>query len=123
MKTLEITRALIVAEPYASMLVDGLKHWEMRTKPTNIRGRIGIISKGTGTIIGEVDLVHSIKSPLPKRVGMEGINLNPFFKEHKIKDPTLLVKWKFPWTMENATRYKHPITYDHPQGAVIWVKV
>jgi len=39
-----IMRALAVRQPYASLIVNGHKIWEMRSRPTNIRGRIGIYS-------------------------------------------------------------------------------
>ena len=37
---------LIVREPFASMIVDGKKKWEIRTRKTNKRGEIYIISNG-----------------------------------------------------------------------------
>src|SRR5574344_220635 len=39
-----IMRVLAVRQPYASSIIDGHKIWEMRSRPTNIRERIGIYS-------------------------------------------------------------------------------
>ena len=50
-----LDRLLVVAEAWASLLVDGDKTWELRTTSTKVRGSIGIAAKGTGTIIGKVD--------------------------------------------------------------------
>ena len=60
---------LVVAEPLVSLLVDGEKTWELRTTSTKIRGRIGIAAKGTGTVIGAVDLVDVHKRFLQDRDG------------------------------------------------------
>ena len=40
------------------MFVNREKTWELRTTSTKIRGPIGIAAKGTGTVIGAVDLVN-----------------------------------------------------------------
>lgn len=37
-------KALTVRQPWASLIVHGVKHIETRSKPTKIRGRIGIIA-------------------------------------------------------------------------------
>ena len=52
--TVTLNRLLVVAEPWASLLVGGDKTWELRTTSTNVRGPVGIAAKGTGTIIGRV---------------------------------------------------------------------
>jgi hypothetical protein len=53
--TTSLDRLLVVAEPWASMLVNGDRTWELRTTSTKVRGPVGIAGKGTGTIIGKVD--------------------------------------------------------------------
>ena len=47
-----VSRALVVDQPWVGLIADGAKVWEMRTRPTKVRGWIGLIEKGTGTIIG-----------------------------------------------------------------------
>ncbi len=99
------------------MILSGVKTWEMRSAKTNIRGRIGLIEQGSGLIVGEVDLIDS----LPE------INEYKFYKawgKHKISsDFKTVSNWTFPWVLANAERYKRPIHYNHPQGAVIWVNL
>ena len=46
-------RALIVRQPWIDLILSGEKTWEMRSRPTNVRGRIGLIEQGTGLIVGE----------------------------------------------------------------------
>lgn len=88
-------RCLCVKSPYARRIVDGVKFEEYRTRSTRIRGRIGIIESGTGTIIGDAVLY----------------------------DCTQRGDWDYVWHLRDARRYAVPVPYNHPFGAVIWVKV
>jgi len=110
-----IKRALIVAEPWIDLILDGKKILEMRSKNTNIRGRIGLIRKGSGQIEGEVCLTDSVKVNNPE-IFSEGncidYGLNPELK-----------KYNYAWSLRNQKRYAIPIPYKHPKGAVVWVKV
>lgn len=107
-------RGLIVRQPWADMIVNGDKPWEMRAIRTKIRGQIAIITGGH--IIGEVELTDCLS---PLRTKTEAISTLPF---HKVKDHELLGKWKWPWVMERTVRYGDPIPVNVPRGAVIWVK-
>lgn len=111
-----ITRALIVRQPWIELILSGVKIWEMRSARTNIRGRVGMIEQGTGLIVGEVDLVDSI-DPLTL------ITHQMHYDKHRIENYEKLLDWSFPWVLENAERYKKPVRYKHPQGAVIWVNL
>lgn len=112
-----ITRALIIKKEYADLILTGEKTWEMRSTKTNIRGRVGIIESGSGTIVGEVDIVDSLpklKTPFEKFRN---------FAKHRVSNLDLLRRWNTPWVLENAIRYDFPISYNHPKGDVIWVKL
>ena len=108
-------RALIIDEPWISKILSVEKTWEMRTRPTKIRGLIGLIRKSSGLIIGQCELIDS---PI---ISME--DLVTFTNFHCIEDITLLTKWRFPWILKDAKLYDIPIPYKHPLGAVIWVKL
>ena len=112
----EITRALIIKKPWLDLILSGEKTWEIRGSNTKIRGRIGLIESGSGLIVGECDLYGSETLTLYQDV---------FYSLHKIPKFNQNVKYKVPhaWKIENATRYEKPIPYDHPKGAVIWVKL
>ena len=88
-------RCLCVRAPYAGQIVTGGKGEEYRTRQTNIRGVIGIIESGTGTIIGEAELY----------------------------DCTERGDLDYVWHLRNARRYANPVPYVHPFGAVVWVRV
>lgn len=108
-------KGLIIQQQWLSLIFYDSKTWEMRTKPTKIRGTIQLIAAKTGYIVGQVDLIDS---PLTKIQAD-----NYFFDLHKIKDTSLLEKWCYPWILQNPIKYDTPIPYKHPAGAVIWVNL
>lgn len=111
-----MNRALIVRQPWLDLILIGEKRWEMRSRPTRIRGRIGLIEQGTGLIVGECNL-DGVGKPIDQ------FNLGWGHHLHKIDDYSLLEKWKYPWLLSDAERYKNPVPYQHPKGAVVWVKI
>jgi len=111
-----MNRALIVRKPWIDLILSGEKMWEMRSAPTKIRGRIGLIEAGSGLIVGECDL-SCVLDPIDEHDAYMSYRL------HRVKDVSLLEKWKYPWVMTDPKRYQNPIPYQHPKGAVIWVKL
>lgn len=109
-------RALIIAEPHIGRILSGSKIWEMRSTPTKIRGRIGLIKKGSGLIVGSAVLAN-VGHPLNE------ITASMTAEYHMIEDLDLLKKWKYPWMLKSVVPFTTPIPYEHPQGAVIWVRV
>jgi len=114
-------RGLLIRDPYASQLLNGEKIWEIRGKPTQIRGPVVIIKSGTGHAYGTAKLIRvlgplelddlTLASELPRderelfrREGM------PYAKTYAyvFSDP----KW-----------FEKPIPYRHPSGAVTWVRL
>ena len=114
-------RALIVKAPYAELIVSGKKIMEMRSQHTKIRERVGIIQQGTGKIIGSVEIIDSVSyahntEPLK----------NEFLQQlHCLKndDLHLLDKWCVGWHLMNAIKYENPQPYQHPKGAITWVRL
>lgn len=109
-------RALIVRQHWIDLILSGEKTWEMRSQPTKVRGRIGLIEQGTGFIVGECELVNSGES-------INKFNLGYGHHLHKVDDFELLEKWHYPWVLSGAFRYENPIPYKHPKGAVTWVRI
>lgn len=110
-------RGLIIRQPWIELILSGQKPWEMRSKPTNVRGRIALIEQGTGQIVGECSLVHSSNIPLSEAEAKK------FQYLHRVHNLSLLKKWRFAWELNFVERYKKPIPYQHPPGAVTWVKL
>lgn len=112
-----ITHGLVVRSPYARLLASGKKSWEMRSRPTKIRGRIAIIEAGSGLIIGICDLVDC----LPSIDAAELVNMSD---RHCIPINAWTSgtqDWTTPWVIENAKEIDPPISYQHKSGAVTWV--
>jgi hypothetical protein len=115
-----LDRALIVKQPYADLILSGQKALEMRSRHTKIRGRVGIIPKGTGVIKGSVEIIDSwdySDEPRLKSIGGQSLH------QVEPKDWHLLDKWCFAWELSKPIIFGQPVPYDHPKGAVIWVKL
>lgn len=109
-------RALIVRKPWIDLILSGEKVWEMRSRPTSIRGRIGLIEAGSGLIVGECNLDSVGES-------INNFNLGYGHHHHKVDDFDLLEKWHIPWVLSGAKRYDAPIPYKNPKGAATWVNI
>ena len=114
---LHFDRALIVHDIWLDMILSGKKVWEMRSRKTNIRGRIGLIEAGSGLIKGDVDLIDCLNPLLLD-------DYSKHIDKHWIPKglPGMREKYCFPWVLNNVNRYDEPIPYTHPKGAVIWVR-
>jgi hypothetical protein len=114
-----VTKGLIIREPWISMILEGWKTWEMRTKATSIRGPIALIRGGSGTVVGVADLVDSLapltESDMRSSELMHGIGVD--------KIPQVVGDgWVVPWVLQNAVAIA-PVPYTHPSGAVTWVNL
>ena len=110
-----LERALIIRKPWIDLILSGQKSWEMRSRLTNVRGKVGLIESGSGLVVGSVEIINSF-------------TLNPdCFAEtrlqHRVDDLDLLKKWGCVWSLIGAKRFKAPIPYNHPRGAVVWVNI
>ena len=108
-------RSLIIAEPWIEKILSGEKTWEMRSRRTSIRGKIGLIRKGSGLIVGECQIVECYDNFSIQQ-------LTEHEREHCITDVSLLMRWPVAWVLKNVCRWEQPIPYKHPRGAVTWVK-
>ena len=108
--------ALIVKKPWIDYILDGIKAWEIRGTSTKKRGKIELIQSGTGLVVGTCDLVDCIKINVDI--------LENTYDKHCIKNIEM-VKYKeiYAWVISNPKRYKVPKPYNHPKGAIIWVKL
>ncbi|WP_202799818.1 ASCH domain-containing protein [Rhodanobacter fulvus] len=111
-------KGLVIDEPWISKILRGEKIWEMRTTTTAIRGRIALIRKGSGTVVGAADLVDSI-GPL------DAIACRAHRDKHGIPSnhDDALLRWNHAWVLKNAKPLVRPVVYHHPNGAVIWVNL
>ncbi len=115
------TKGLIIDQPWIDLILSGDKTWEMRSRSCRIRGRIGLIRKGSGLVVGVAELVDDV-GPLGRD------ELSSRYDKHAITPERLLGeewmdKWNHAWVLKNVRKLERPIAYDHPSGAVIWVNL
>jgi hypothetical protein len=112
-------RGLLIKKQFLEKILSGKKSWEIRSSRTNIRGPIGLICSGTGTVVGVCELIDCI-GPLTNeqfRRNARKAGLHP--AEASIPRGQL----RFAWVLSNIQRLNEPVPYSHPSGAIIWVKL
>jgi hypothetical protein len=113
-----VTHGLVIDRPWVGLIADSKKTWEMRTRPTRIRGWIGLIEKGSGTVISVAYLKDSL--PVLRR---DKHHLH--YRKHRVPSErdrkTYDGKYLYPWVMAKAFRLPKAVPYRHPSGAVTWV--
>lgn len=109
-------KALIIKSPWLKLILDGQKTWEIRSRRTNVRGKIALIQSGTGLVYGEAVLTDCIE--------LTRDMLESNYDRHRISDLSI-VTYNHPcaWVLSDAKKYDKPIPYNHPQGAVVWVNI
>ena len=117
---MNITTALVIADPWIGMILDGSKTWEMRSTNTSHRGWIGLIRKGTGCVWG---IARIADSGLP----MSPEKMIETFEKHRIPAQMIrsgeVAKWNTPWILEDVRLLNQPVPYTHKLGAVTWVSL
>lgn len=112
--------ALIVREPWIDLILSGKKTWEMRSKGTAVRGTVALIRKGSGAVCGVVDVVDSLPA-------VAAAELAATQDRHRIPpaqfEEVARARWLTPWVMARPRPLAQPVRYDHPSGAVTWVRL
>ncbi|MBY3151003.1 ASCH domain-containing protein [Rhizobium laguerreae] len=114
------TRGLIVREPWVSLLLSGEKTWELRGSRTARRGKTALIGSGTGTVLGEADLIDVV-GPLSR--ADIGVSVDRHRVVRDWKTEAMPYANTYAWVFERPSRYPIARPYAHPPGAVIWVKL
>ena len=107
--------ALCIKSPFAQLVVEGRKTWELRSFRTHKRERIAIAMSQTQSLVGEVDIVDCI--PLDDTLIQQNV------AKHQVHDPRGLLGGGqlFAWVLESPSQYNPPKSYEHPAGAISWV--
>lgn len=111
-------KGLIIREPWISYILSGTKIWEMRSRQTLYRGRVGLIRKGTGTVAGVAEIADSLP-PLDSagfRAAREKHGVPP---EKEVE--VLQSGWVYPWVLHNVRILRRPVPAGQKPGAVTWV--
>ena len=108
--------ALIIKKPWIDYILSGEKTWEIRGCSTNKRGIIELIQSKSGCVVGSCELVDCVK--------LDIVKYKTSIDKHCIQNVDKLpYNTTYAWVISNAKRYDVPRKYQHPKGAVIWVKL
>ena len=108
-----MSRALILKDPYASLVVSGEKTLEIRNMRTKKIGKeIYIAKSGTKTLIGKVTIDKC------KLLSVDEFN-NLAHLHHALDYQH--GKNIYGWFLKNAVKFDKPVPYNHPHGAQTWV--
>jgi hypothetical protein len=114
-----VSRGLIIDQPWIGKILRGEKTWEMRSTRTSIRGPVALIEKGSGTVVGVASILDSL-GPL----SLQDISEN--LKAHRV-GPEIYTqsdyKWNHAWALGEVIPLADPVKYHHKPGAVIWVEL
>jgi len=117
-KTIHLTKGLLIKKEWLALILSKKKTLEMRSRPTKIRGYVGLIQSGSGLIFGLANLVDCIgKIPNTTLIQLKPLHCIDYNKNIELK------KYNFGWKFENAIALKKQIPYTHPKGAVVWVNL
>ena len=115
----EPLRALLIRHPWIDMILDGKKTWEIRGSRTLMRGRVALLASGSGTVVGVCDLVDCVGP-----ITAEAFRTNAKKAGMRPSEATLgYYRQTYAWVQKNARRLERPVPYQHPPGAIIWVKL
>jgi hypothetical protein len=114
-------RGLIVRDPYASQILSGEKIWEIRGRPTQIRGPVVILKSGTGRAFGIANLVR-VLGPLEIE-DLEHAPELPKSEREEIARGGLPYPKTYVYVFTNPKWFERPVPYRHSNGAVTWVRL
>jgi hypothetical protein len=115
------THGLIIKKQWLTKILAGTKTWELRGRNTTIRGKIALIQAGSGKIFGTCELVDALW-PLSMGDLKANVDKHQVLRED-LMNVTKRYKNVYAWVLRNAERLKEPVSYEHPKGAVVWVRI
>jgi len=110
---------IVIDQPWLSLIIEGVKAWEMRSTETKKRGVVALIEKGSGKVVGAARLID-VQGPFTEE------DLANHESSHQIPPEIYRApgyKWHYAWVLRDATALPSPVRYRHKSGAVIWVKL
>jgi hypothetical protein len=113
-----LLRAVPVRAPFVDWILEGKKTWEIRSRSTKIRGVIGLIKSRSLTVVGRCEIVEVI-GPLTREL----IRQKAQAKMNEPPAECFDCVGNYAWVLGNVRRFKKPVPYRHPSGAITWVKL
>lgn len=106
---------LIVKQPFADLIIDGQKEWELRSRsPPNEKIKKELFLLSSGMVLGKIKItnhweLNSNELLKNQEKHCSSINLDDEFYSHV-------------WEIQVTKKYSKPKKYGHPMGARVWVK-
>jgi hypothetical protein len=111
----------VIAEPWIGKILRGEKSWEMRSRGCNIRGKIALIRKGSGQVVGTAELAGCLP---PLTTAGAYAAAEPQHAIPPADQPRAFAGgWITPWVLADVRALPMPVAYRHPSGAVTWVNL
>ena len=111
-------KGLIVREPFATLIAEGKKVWEIRKSRTRVRGEVLILSGGRA--VGSAELVDVLGPFTPEELAQHGdkhlVDVE-FLQEYSKGKPL------YAWVFRNAKKFDGPRKVRISRGAQIWANV
>lgn len=111
-------RGLLIREPWIGMILAGQKHWEMRSKSTQVRGPIALIRAGSGLVVGTAVLSDCLPA-------LDADEMRDSSAFHGLPadrlDEVMQQGWTTPWVLSEVRVLQRPVPYRHRSGAVVWI--
>jgi hypothetical protein len=111
MKTLS---AIPIKTPYIDQILDGEKRWEIRSKFTKKIGPVALIRSGSGTVVATATISEVIK--ITGNLAEANAHLMGMSQWDALSCVGL-----YAWVLKDIVKFKNPVPYEHPFGAVTWV--
>lgn len=107
-----------VREPYATYIVAGEKTWEIRRYPTEVRGRVGVVSSRgwIGTVVIREVLGPFSVEELEQAHGKHLADLE-FLREYARGKPLYV------WVLSDPEEFPEPIPIRRPRGPAVWIRL
>jgi hypothetical protein len=109
-------RAVPIKAPFVDWILEGKKTWEIRSRSTNIRGRIGLIKSRSGTVVGSCEVV-GVVGPLTTALARK----NARSKMNESAADAEGCEGLYAWVLADVHAFVTPVPYKHPYGAITWV--
>jgi hypothetical protein len=106
-------KALIIDEPWITMILNGEKTWEMRARASRHRGLMALVRKGTGLVVGIAELADCLPPLSPE----DYRSAEKFHRVPPADQPEAAKRWPTPWVLRNVVPLANPVPYSHKFGA------
>jgi len=120
-------KGLLIRQPWIDKILKKQKTWELRNRPTNIRGSIGLMEVGSSKLVGRADLVDCFL--LGRRVNDRWVmkrhvkSLSHTFKKHRCRPEDVRkigYTTLYAWVFRRAAKYSKPVSQELKPGSMVW---